>query len=66
MTQARKIIDALGGAQKTAELLGYTPATVYRWTYPKSRGGTDGLLPSAAVRKIRALKLRIPAAAWAP
>lgn len=41
------------GARRLSEILeiiGYpkTPASIYRWTYPRSRGGTGGLIPTSA------------------
>lgn len=46
MSPAAHIIDKLGGVAKTAELTKRRKSVVYRWTYPKERGGTDGKIPS--------------------
>lgn len=44
---AKHVIEKLGGAAIVAELTGRTTATVHKWTYPKSRGGTDGHIPAS-------------------
>lgn len=45
-TPAENIIGKLGGAQAVAELLDLNVTSVHRWTYPKSRGGTGGKIPT--------------------
>lgn len=45
-TPAENIIRKLGGAQAVAELLKVNVSNVHRWTYPKSRGGTGGKIPT--------------------
>jgi amino-acid N-acetyltransferase len=52
-SQASRLIEKFGGAYKLSKLLGLagdprTPATIYRWNYPRSRGGSDGIVPSNA------------------
>ncbi|SOD41341.1 hypothetical protein [Nitrosovibrio sp. Nv4] len=65
-TQADRIIAKFGGARGLAralQALGDThqlrsPAVIYRWTYPKTRGGTGGKIPSSALDAvIRAARL---------
>lgn len=34
---------------KTATALSCDVATIYKWTYPRDKGGTDGLVPSSAM-----------------
>lgn len=54
-TPALKIITSFGGHAVVAELLGLAVSAVYRWDYPKSRGGTGGLIPQrhhAALLKV--------------
>lgn len=54
--QAAKIITRFGGAYALSRALGGLqdtraarhPSVIFRWTYPRSRGGTDGLIPNAA------------------
>ena len=51
--QATKIIARFGGARRLAKAMGLSPVSVYRWTYPRSSGGTDGLIPSTSTSLIR-------------
>lgn len=46
MNPAQKVIEKCGGPQVVAEMVGVHVSNVHRWTYPKARGGTDGLIPS--------------------
>lgn len=46
MEPANRIIDMLGGAHAVAKEVGREPPTVYRWRYPKERGGLDGNVPA--------------------
>jgi hypothetical protein len=48
MTIAKRIIEKCGGVAKTAALIGQSESWVYRWTYPKDKGGTGGLVPRSA------------------
>lgn len=48
------IIAKFGGVNALAQAIDKNPATVYRWTYPKEKGGTGGLIPSASLLKIQA------------
>lgn len=43
---ATKVIEKIGGPKAVADILGVDVSRVYRWTYPKSRGGTGGLIPA--------------------
>lgn len=43
---AEVVIARFGGADKVAAALGLSPSRVYRWTRPRARGGTDGLIPA--------------------
>lgn len=52
MTQAERVIAKFGGAATLAKLIGRNPTSVYRWMYPKSVGGSDGLIPSSALRLV--------------
>lgn len=60
--QAERIIAKFGGARRLAKLMGQIdenegrkPASVYRWTYPRERGGTGGIIPAAALKTIMKL-----------
>lgn len=48
-TPAARVIAKFGegtkGHYRVAELLGRHVSRVFRWTYPKERGGTGGLIP---------------------
>lgn len=50
--QAEKIIERFGGETRIANALNCDVATIYRWTYPKDKGGTDGLIPSSAMAAV--------------
>jgi hypothetical protein len=48
---ARRVIekfatDKRSGEYVLARALGCSVATVYRWDYPRARGGTDGRIPA--------------------
>lgn len=49
---ASRIIAKCGGHQAVAEMVGVDIANVYRWTYPRARGGTDGIIPSRHQAKL--------------
>lgn len=58
-TQAQRVIAKFGGARQLAQALSRLElgkrrdaANVYRWTYPKSKGGTGGLIPSSAMADV--------------
>lgn len=42
---ANTVIRALGGFEAVAAITGKHISRVYRWTYPKERGGTGGYIP---------------------
>lgn len=62
MTQAQRVIAKFGNARRLSEAtrrladesLHRSPHVVYRWTYPKERGGTDGRIPSSALDAVLA------------
>lgn len=45
-TMALRVIRKLGGPVRVAELLGTTRQAIYKWTYPRDRGGTGGYIPA--------------------
>ncbi|MEO1889192.1 MAG: amino-acid N-acetyltransferase [Cycloclasticus sp.] len=51
---AAHIIQQFGGVKSLALAINKDPATIYRWTYPKHKGGTAGLVPRSALKKIHA------------
>lgn len=54
-SQAERIIEKFGGASRLAVALGCGRGTVHKWTYPRDRGGTDGIIPSTQVGKVKAV-----------
>lgn len=64
MEPAITIIKLCGGFSAVAEMTGRSEIRVRRWTYPKDRGGTSGLIPSDCQAKLlsaaqeRGIKLR--------
>lgn len=46
MEPASSIIELCGGFSAVAEMVGRSEIQVRKWTYPKERGGTDGLIPN--------------------
>lgn len=49
---ARSIIDRLGGAHAVAAMTGRHVTRVRRWTYPRERRGSDGIIPLPEALKI--------------
>jgi hypothetical protein len=45
MEPAHTIIEKLGGEAKVAAITKTASTAPYRWQYPRSKGGTDGLIP---------------------
>lgn len=43
---AKRVIDIVGGPAAAAAIAGVHVSQVHRWTYERSRGGTDGLIPA--------------------
>jgi len=62
INDAHFIIRQFGGVKQLAKAINKDPATIYRWTYPKNKNGTDGLIPSSALSRISeaAKRLNIP------
>lgn len=52
MEPANTIIELCGGFGAVAEMTGRSEIRVRRWTYPKDRGGTDGLIPSDCAKAL--------------
>lgn len=46
MTPASRVIQICGGVDAVMAMTGRSRSRVLRWTYPKERGGTGGLIPS--------------------
>lgn len=45
MEPARSIIAKLGGEAVVKMITGTAYTAPYRWQHPRSRGGTDGMIP---------------------
>ena len=54
MEPARTIIDICGGFRAVAEMTGRNETRVRRWTYPKDRRGSGGLIPAECQQVIMA------------
>jgi hypothetical protein len=42
---AQRVINKCGGIRNTAYIIGISVQSVYKWTIPRSKGGTNGLVP---------------------
>ena len=51
---AATIIDRFGGPDVVVEITGADRTRVYRWTQPKERHGTGGLIPQSHITKLLA------------
>jgi hypothetical protein len=54
MDPAASIIAKFGGHEAVATITGKHVTRVYRWTYPKAKGGTNGVIPHEDARKLLA------------
>lgn len=45
-TIAQHVIAKCGGHKMVADALNLSVQRVYCWTYPRDKGGTDGLVPA--------------------
>ena len=52
LTPSQCVIQVFGGVRATARAIGRNPGAISRWNKPKSKGGTGGMVPSAAQRII--------------
>ena len=52
MSPAELAISRFGGHAELAKAIGRDVSRIHRWTYPASRGGTDGQIPGSALRCI--------------
>ncbi|RWF41613.1 MAG: helix-turn-helix domain-containing protein [Mesorhizobium sp.] len=49
---ANSIIERFGGQDTVMEITGASRTRVYRWTQPREKGGTDGLIPMPHASKL--------------
>jgi hypothetical protein len=47
LNPAAHVIEKLGGPKAVSKLLNKHESRIRRWTYPRDRGGTGGLIPAA-------------------
>lgn len=52
MEPAYTIISALGGTVRVAALRGVGRTAVWKWTQPREKGGTGGLIPIEHIRPL--------------
>lgn len=52
MQPARNVIEKCGGAKQVAFLAGCTTNWVYRWLLSREAGGTGGVVPQSARKKL--------------
>ncbi|OGR09700.1 MAG: hypothetical protein A2341_14915 [Deltaproteobacteria bacterium RIFOXYB12_FULL_58_9] len=52
LNPAHTIIKICGGFRAVADMTDRTEVRVRRWTYPKDKGGTDGLIPSDCQQRL--------------
>lgn len=52
MNPAERVIEKCGGHSLVAEMLGVHVSRVHRWTYPKERGGSDGVIPGRHIPEL--------------
>lgn len=52
MEPAKKIINLCGGFSAVAGMTGRDVSRVHRWTYPRHKGGTGGIIPTDAQHRL--------------
>jgi hypothetical protein len=52
MKPAHDIVTALGGNTAVADICGVSRATVWKWSQPRKKGGTGGVIPVEHAPKI--------------
>ena len=53
-TVAKAVIEKCGGIKVVMGICGVSRNAVYKWTYPKDRGGTGGIVPHYAAELLLA------------
>lgn len=49
---AKSVIKKLGGPERVAGITKANVSRVYRWMYPRERGGTGGMIPYSQAQKL--------------
>ncbi len=53
-TPAEIMVQRLGGVTDAARALGMARRSIYRWLWPRAKGGTGGRIPTNKQRKVLA------------
>lgn len=51
-TPGHRVVETLGGIKRTAALAKRSTKSVYRWLQPVDKGGSGGLFPGPAQRRM--------------
>lgn len=43
---AKRVINKCGGVRRVSVMIGVSTQSIYKWTYPYARGGTNGIIPA--------------------
>lgn len=49
---ASTVLTKIGGVEVAAQVTGKHPSRIYRWTYPRAKGGTGGVVPHDDATKL--------------
>lgn len=49
---ARSVLAKIGGVEVAAKITGKHVSRIYRWTYPREKGGTGGVVPHDDATKL--------------
>ena len=49
---ASTVLAKIGGVEIAAQVTGKHVSRIYRWTYPRSKGGTGGVIPHEDATKL--------------
>lgn len=49
---ANTVLAKIGGVDVAAQVTGKHPSRIYRWTYPRAKGGTGGVVPHDDATKL--------------
>lgn len=52
MNPAARVLEKIGGAPVAATVCSVDQSTAHRWTYPKERRGTGGIIPAKHQRPL--------------
>jgi hypothetical protein len=55
---AKRVVAKCGGARRVSEITGRAIVTVHKWSLPRERGGTGGLIPTDMQVKLMDAALR--------